>query len=87
MPIERETAAGRKDAFTLLYGAMNDALKEQPDIKDLLVMSFIERMEHASNERSGDGGTDLDTLGKIYLLEALKGFSTKTPPENDPDHP
>lgn len=85
--IERETAAGRKDAFTLLYGAMNDALKEQPDIKDLLVMSFIERMEHASNERSGDGGTDLDTLGKIYLLEALKGFSTKTPPENDPDHP
>lgn len=85
--IERETAAGRKDAFTLLYGAMNDALKEQPDIKDLLVMSFIERMEHTSNEPGGDGGADLDTLGKIYLLEALKSFSTKTPPENDSDHP
>lgn len=78
--IETETAGGRKDAFNLLFGAMRDALKEQPAIKDLLVMSFIERMEHAKGQVEGGMGADLDTLAKIYLLEALKGLSTPQPP-------
>jgi regulator of protease activity HflC (stomatin/prohibitin superfamily) len=80
--IETETAGGRKDAFNLLFGAMRDALKEQPAIKDLLVMSFIERMEHAQGQAEGGMGSDLDTLAKIYLLEALKGLSTQESPSH-----
>lgn len=80
--IETETAGGRKDAFNLLFGAMHDALKEQPAIKDLLVMSFIEQMEHAKGRVEGGMGADLDTLAKIYLLEALKGLSTPQPPDS-----
>lgn len=85
--IEVVAAEGRRDAFNLLYGAMRDALKEQPTIRDLLVMSFIERMEHDSNEHSSDTSTEVDTLTKIYLLEALKSLSTDAPPKDSSDTP
>lgn len=78
--IETETAEGRKDAFNLLIGAMSDALKQQPAIKDLLVMSFIERMEHATDEPSHGASTELDALNKLYMLEALKKLSAQQPP-------
>lgn len=76
--IETETAEGRRDAFNLLFGAMQDALRQHPDVKDLLVMSFIERMERTGSEPSKGAGNDLDTLSRLYMLEALKRLGAQS---------
>lgn len=81
--IETETAEGRRDAFNLLFGAMQDALQQHPDVKDLLVMSFIERMAHAADEPSQGASSELDTLNRLYMLEALKKLGAQQPPSEN----
>jgi hypothetical protein len=60
---------------------MQEALHEQPGIKDLLVMSFIEQMERTGGEPASGMGSDLDALSRLYMLEALKNLS----PQHSPD--
>jgi regulator of protease activity HflC (stomatin/prohibitin superfamily) len=78
--IGTETALGRRDAFKLLTDAMQEALHEQPGIKDLLVMSFIEQMERTGGEPAAGTGSDLDALSKLYVLEALRNLSPQQSP-------
>lgn len=80
--IGTETALGRRDAFKLLTDAMQEALHEQPGIKDLLVMSFIEQMERTGGEPTTGTSSDLDTLSKLYVLEALKNLSPQQFPDD-----
>ena len=60
---------------------MQEALHEQPGIKDLLVMSFIEQMERTGGEAAAGPGSDLDALSRLYMLEALKNLSPQQTPD------
>jgi hypothetical protein len=80
--IGTEMALGRRDAFKLLTDAMQDALHEQPGIRDLLLMSYIEHMERSGAESTAGAGSDLDTLSKLYVLEALKNLNPRQGPDD-----
>jgi hypothetical protein len=70
-----EAATARRDAFVLLFEAMNDALEKRPDVKDLVAMSFVERMERVEGEPPSGANQDLEALSKLYVIEALKSLT------------
>ncbi len=70
-----ETATARRDAFTMLFDAMNDALEKHPEATDLVTMSFVERMERVEGDAPSSANQDLEALGKLYVIEALKNLT------------
>jgi regulator of protease activity HflC (stomatin/prohibitin superfamily) len=80
--IMMDAAKARKEAFDTLVGAMNDWLERGLDVKDLVAMSFVERMERIEGEPPSGANQDLEALSKLYVIEALKAITGRqTPPE------
>ena len=72
-----DTAKARKEAFDILIGAMNDWLDRRPEVKDLMAMSFVERMERVETEGSASTAQDLEALSRLYIVEALKALTDR----------
>lgn len=76
------TATARAAAFSTLVGAMNAVLDQRSDVKNLVAMSFVERMERVEGEPMSGVNQDLEALSKLYVVEALKGLTAQpTVPE------
>lgn len=75
--IMMDAAKARKEAFDTLVGAMNDWLERGLDVKDLVAMSFVERMERIEAEPPSGANQDLEALSKLYVIEALKAITGK----------
>ena len=76
-----ETATARRDAFAMLFDAMNSALEKRPDAKELLAMSFVERMERVEGDQPSGANQDLEALSRLYVIEALKSMTGKQSPQ------
>lgn len=75
-----ETAAARAHSLRTLVDAMNHALEKPQVVRDLLAMSFVERMERVETEPGGSGGQDFEALSRLLLVEALRGFTDRVEP-------
>ncbi len=80
------TANARAGAFNTLMGAMNDWLDRSSHLKNLVAMSFIERMERVEDAPQGGVNQDLEALSKLYVVEALKGLTAPQTTEDAKGH-
>lgn len=80
-----ETATARADSLRTLVGAMNETLEKPQVVRDLLAMSFVERMERVETEPGGSGGQDFEALSRLLLVEALRGFTDRVEPRPTTD--
>jgi len=70
------TAEARKEAFLSLAQAMTSILDGHHSAGDLVTMSFVERMERVEDGVSASNpNQELETLGKLYAIEALKSLA------------
>ncbi|HRI57218.1 MAG TPA: SPFH domain-containing protein [Anaerolineae bacterium] len=70
------TAEARKEAFLSLAQAMTSILDSHHSAGDLVTMSFVERMERVEDGVSASNpNQELETLGKLYAIEALKSLA------------
>lgn len=79
-------AKARAEAFNTLMGVMNDWLDRSSNLKNLVAMSFIERMERVEDEPKGGVNQDLEALSKLYVVEALKGLTAPQTTEDAKGH-
>lgn len=70
------TAEARKEAFFTLAQAMISILDDHHSAGDLMTMSLVEQMERVeSGDSAGNPNLELETLGKLYAIEALKSLA------------